>query len=1259
SGKGDVLITGDLVELKDKSSIKGEGDVRVYATDKINTEEGTKITAGKTNVVSATHVAIGGDVKGDAGTVIGGDVLNAEGTPISKLQNLTLANSSNIEGNYVQIQVAGAFASNGAITATGTPASEGTPSVDGTIILKLESDHGENIRGTLKANGWIMVDGQMSSNAIMALVVDRKDAISAQGVSVVTTEPIIIQKNIETNYGLRLSGASVDVARDTAISTEGELALTGSEGNVDLEAGSSLKAKKSVQIVAKGDIIRHGEERDDRSLALSIIEGGEDVLILSTDGSYKDTAATTRATGKIVIKTKNGIVITPIQQVFVSQTENRRWYGRKTITTTRTTYTGSKMDATEIYMDSGEGKLDISNLHVNGNKFTHDGSDFSAKNVYLKFPEGLISLEYLEDTVQSTSKRTYTGVMKPFVEGVHGVAKVSEQGKKLTGKFLRASEKILREVSKPITKNISGSAKYLDRLMKVTYSSNDLIWNMSNPEKFYKVGTYKTQYNTIKSVAFDITRDMIVLEKKLAKKINEEALSKLSKDLAKLVDNSMKIQDKGVYYVDAAASFENVARTALIAFANACGSGPAGTALANLIADRFIDKKSLNLKTFSQSVATGLAAGYAADYFRGCTSSLGTYGATFAGNFASNSITDAGDILFNNRSYSSTDFIAMTLRAGALSGINIKNGKDVTVGKIILTGAARRGLNEGVSELVDEAVVDHHVDLRDVGDAALRGSANGAVESTVNTGVQKFYDNLPERYKLESIMSEKDKKRLGGRIDLYFAERALVGLENGLRVLAEGLNQLESEDETEDNGQDERKEETKPLPSSSEATRIKSDPQLLGHGIAIASPDTTPGSYKEELDAFFSSKLTIDNDAIEYYRKEELDQYGFLKDMQYLEGPQKMFITEDLKAISPKASSKLRRQLNGWNGSELNDNQRSVLDQIDRLQSNHDFLNSMPAVTQDYADVINLDKLILSYSTKNLVEATSLSHDPKDQSQFDLLMDKSKTELDRADSLLSFATASSQESDPFLLDFHKGYYQGLLKGAQKSFYAMEDFFSHPIDYAESFVHFTAWAIENPKQALESYNKAAQKEMLTLLTSFAAKPEKRGAIYGEFIGSAATDFSLAEVGGALIKPIKNMPLANKLYKGATKPFTNERGSLNLFGSSSRETGKPASSINAGEALSSKLSALEKAQQTAAKVETLSDGRIRYYGKEVAARIEGPTRGASYVTEYNPKTAQVKSWMESYNHKGEVVRVHPKMNNGEVVDAPHFPLTEKEL
>jgi hypothetical protein len=64
------------------------------------------------------------------------------------------------------------------------------------------------------------------------------------------------------------------------------------------------------------------------------------------------------------------------------------------------------------------------------------------------------------------------------------------------------------------------------------------------------------------------------------------------------------------------------------------------------------------------------------------------------------------------------------------------------------------------------------------------------------------------------------------------------------------------------------------------------------------------------------------------------------------------------------------------------------------------------------------------------------------------------------------------------------------------------------------------------------------------------------------------------------------------------------------------------------------------------------------KERPCKIPGPKKGSAYVTEYNPKTGQVRSWGESYDKTGNENRVHPKMLNGQDLKGQHYLPTGKE-
>ncbi|MGL6035905.1 MAG: hypothetical protein ACRC0B_01870 [Legionella sp.] len=47
-----------------------------------------------------------------------------------------------------------------------------------------------------------------------------------------------------------------------------------------------------------------------------------------------------------------------------------------------------------------------------------------------------------------------------------------------------------------------------------------------------------------------------------------------------------------------------------------------------------------------------------------------------------------------------------------------------------------------------------------------------------------------------------------------------------------------------------------------------------------------------------------------------------------------------------------------------------------------------------------------------------------------------------------------------------------------------------------------------------------------------------------------------------------------------------------------------------------------------------------------------------TEHNTRTGQVRTWAESYDHQGNVNRVHPKTINGQYLRAQHYPPTGAE-
>lgn len=156
--------------------------------------------------------------------------------------------------------------------------------------------------------------------------------------------------------------------------------------------------------------------------------------------------------------------------------------------------------------------------------------------------------------------------------------------------------------------------------------------------------------------------------------------------------------------------------------------------------------------------------------------------------------------------------------------------------------------------------------------------------------------------------------------------------------------------------------------------------------------------------------------------------------------------------------------------------------------------------------------------------------------------------------------------------------------------------------------------------------------------------------GNVIVRAAPNVSRTIDASKGLLPIYRASQANVFPSNLRLSNPNSTASISTYNSNN---------VNAQAALNQKMRALQKAQKIAVRIQEFSDGRIRYYDAERLSNKAGPTRGQSYVTEFNPNTGRVRSWCECYDHQGKVNRIHPKMIDGQTVFGQHYPLTKAEL
>ncbi len=182
-----------------------------------------------------------------------------------------------------------------------------------------------------------------------------------------------------------------------------------------------------------------------------------------------------------------------------------------------------------------------------------------------------------------------------------------------------------------------------------------------------------------------------------------------------------------------------------------------------------------------------------------------------------------------------------------------------------------------------------------------------------------------------------------------------------------------------------------------------------------------------------------------------------------------------------------------------------------------------------------------------------------------------------------------------------------------------------------------------------------------------KPRNDKLAIDRFFGTNLADFNQNRIGYTEV----GIPFGpGGLFSGATKTSTAARGVLrsSLEGQGAAASipnislnhfPKSVQNVNSAQSLKTKFSGLQKAQRTAARTRSLPDGRFRYYSLEVPASKQGLTKGASYVTEWVPSSGKVRSWMESYDHSSQVIRVHPKMLNGQILESIHYPPIGREM
>lgn len=345
-------------------------------------------------------------------------------------------------------------------------------------------------------------------------------------------------------------------------------------------------------------------------------------------------------------------------------------------------------------------------------------------------------LNKVEKTVKESGKHLANGVKNVIAEVVRGsnnalntMSDGVEIAQKLTSKSISAAFEISKTVTlvKNLEDHFPALKKWTDRIEDMTKAGSDLYFHQINGKTFYKVDGYRKAFNIYHQAILESAMEVKNLQDKVSDEIADKAISKLNSDLADAMKKYTEMTDKGVEISAAVASFDNVARAALVSFGTVVtGGSPFGAALGNLLTDRFIvenrptDKEMLN--GFAISVASGFVA-------QSVATSSQMYREAIR-----NMATRIGQTTVEGRTLTGKE-VAIDLLMSAANAQADRVYDDRAIRDAFL-GATRY--------VIEQAAYDRPINMEDAVYAGIRSTANGQLNHTVNSVVEPMASDIKE-----------------------------------------------------------------------------------------------------------------------------------------------------------------------------------------------------------------------------------------------------------------------------------------------------------------------------------------------------------------------------------------------------------------------------------------------------------------------------------------------------------------------------------
>ena len=253
------------------------------------------------------------------------------------------------------------------------------------VTVDLNDEKLENFaKAKISAGSWVLLKGKFDAKEAYELMAGI-DGIQTPNLKIITSEPIVITKNLvnpngrellapylrlDENVTMNFASFAADLDNGLGMksgakiaTTRGGVNLTSRGGGLQMNPSASILSAGVVNIQTVGDVLLAGERTEDGDLKYATISGQE--IKIDTQGRMISIGSEILSRGQLLIKAKEGLVIVPISWYEQSMQRKKGILVDKYYSVAQEHQKRAKLKGQNIHLESF-GDSELTNIDVAG-----------------------------------------------------------------------------------------------------------------------------------------------------------------------------------------------------------------------------------------------------------------------------------------------------------------------------------------------------------------------------------------------------------------------------------------------------------------------------------------------------------------------------------------------------------------------------------------------------------------------------------------------------------------------------------------------------------------------------------------------------------------------------------------------------------------------------------------------------------------------------------------------------------------------------